>query len=225
MSTSVKACPSRTSFSSRGTQKHSLQESPLSTTPNLHWIAGYIWGIADDVLRDVYVRGKYRDVILPMTVAATTRRGARTHPEGRSRQESRARRDRARQPEDFTRACVRTGLLQHLEVHAPRPARPGQPAATHRYVGSSREPHVQAQEAVEDCADHAGRDGGARCQEGPPARHRTRPAPRAVRVSRRLEGAVPGTLPVRLGAKMFHSKQRLPPLGWTGATAAWVTLV
>ena len=25
-------------------------------------------GIADDVLRDVYVRGKYRDVILPMTV-------------------------------------------------------------------------------------------------------------------------------------------------------------
>ena len=38
------------------------------TTPNLNWIAAYIWGIADDVLRDVYVRGKYRDVILPMTV-------------------------------------------------------------------------------------------------------------------------------------------------------------
>lgn len=34
----------------------------------LNWIAGFIWGIADDVLRDVYVRGKYRDVILPMTV-------------------------------------------------------------------------------------------------------------------------------------------------------------
>ena len=34
----------------------------------LHWIANYIWGIADDVLRDLYVRGKYRDVILPMTV-------------------------------------------------------------------------------------------------------------------------------------------------------------
>ena len=28
----------------------------------------FIWGIADDVLRDVYVRGKYRDVILLMTV-------------------------------------------------------------------------------------------------------------------------------------------------------------
>jgi type I restriction enzyme M protein len=32
------------------------------------WIANFIWGIADDVLRDVYVRGKYRDVILPMLV-------------------------------------------------------------------------------------------------------------------------------------------------------------
>ena len=34
----------------------------------LNWIAGFLWGIADDVLRDLYVRGKYRDVILPMTV-------------------------------------------------------------------------------------------------------------------------------------------------------------
>jgi type I restriction enzyme M protein len=33
-----------------------------------HAIVGFIWNIADDVLRDVYVRGKYRDVILPMTV-------------------------------------------------------------------------------------------------------------------------------------------------------------
>ena len=39
-----------------------------TTIPSLNWIANYIWGIADDVLRDVYVRGKYRDVILPMTV-------------------------------------------------------------------------------------------------------------------------------------------------------------
>src|SRR4030042_4937913 len=31
-------------------------------------ITNFIWGIADDVLRDIYVRGKYRDVILPMTV-------------------------------------------------------------------------------------------------------------------------------------------------------------
>jgi type I restriction enzyme M protein len=34
----------------------------------LKWIANFIWGIADDVLRDLYVRGKYCDVILPMTV-------------------------------------------------------------------------------------------------------------------------------------------------------------
>jgi type I restriction enzyme M protein len=35
---------------------------------DLNWIVNFIWGIADDVLRDIYVRGKYRDVILPMTV-------------------------------------------------------------------------------------------------------------------------------------------------------------
>src|SRR5437660_16187 len=34
----------------------------------LRWIEDFIWNIADDVLRDIYVRGKYRDVILPMTV-------------------------------------------------------------------------------------------------------------------------------------------------------------
>lgn len=34
----------------------------------LHGIANFIWSIADDVLRDLYVRGKYRDVILPMMV-------------------------------------------------------------------------------------------------------------------------------------------------------------
>ena len=34
----------------------------------LNWLTNFIWNIADDVLRDVYVRGKYRDVILPMTV-------------------------------------------------------------------------------------------------------------------------------------------------------------
>jgi type I restriction enzyme M protein len=34
----------------------------------LNWIANFIWNIANDILRDVYVRGKYRDVILPMTV-------------------------------------------------------------------------------------------------------------------------------------------------------------
>ena len=39
-----------------------MDQSQLSS------ITSFIWGIADDVLRDLYVRGKYRDVILPMTV-------------------------------------------------------------------------------------------------------------------------------------------------------------
>ena len=39
-----------------------MQDSQLSQ------ISNFIWGVADDYLRDLYVRGKYRDVILPMTV-------------------------------------------------------------------------------------------------------------------------------------------------------------
>ena len=35
---------------------------------DVYWIANYIWGIVDDILRDLYVRGKYRDVSLPMIV-------------------------------------------------------------------------------------------------------------------------------------------------------------
>lgn len=40
----------------------------MSPAANVHKITFFIWGIADDVLRDLYVRGKYRDVILPFTV-------------------------------------------------------------------------------------------------------------------------------------------------------------
>ncbi len=39
-----------------------MQDSQLDA------ISNFIWNIADTVLRDLYVRGKYRDVILPMTV-------------------------------------------------------------------------------------------------------------------------------------------------------------
>ena len=46
----------------------SLSSERMGNNGDLNWIANYIWGIADDVLRDLYVRGKYRDVILPMTV-------------------------------------------------------------------------------------------------------------------------------------------------------------
>ena len=40
----------------------------MSNDQNINWITNFLWGIADDVLRDLYVRGKYRDVILPMVV-------------------------------------------------------------------------------------------------------------------------------------------------------------
>ncbi|MFP4388424.1 MAG: N-6 DNA methylase [Desulfococcaceae bacterium] len=37
--------------------------------PSVHnKLVSFIWSIADDCLRDIYVRGKYRDVILPMVV-------------------------------------------------------------------------------------------------------------------------------------------------------------
>lgn len=38
------------------------------TTTSHNKLVSFIWSIADDCLRDVYVRGKYRDVILPMVV-------------------------------------------------------------------------------------------------------------------------------------------------------------
>lgn len=38
------------------------------TTASHNKLVSFIWSIADDCLRDIYVRGKYRDVILPMVV-------------------------------------------------------------------------------------------------------------------------------------------------------------
>lgn len=35
---------------------------------NFSEVSNFIWQVADDILRDIYVKGKYRDVILPMTV-------------------------------------------------------------------------------------------------------------------------------------------------------------
>lgn len=53
-----------------GTKEQQEQvSSPLNMHNQVHnQIVSFIWNIADDCLRDVYVRGKYRDVILPMTV-------------------------------------------------------------------------------------------------------------------------------------------------------------
>lgn len=42
-------------------------------------IVNFIWGIADDVLRDVYTRGKYRDIILPFYRIKKNRCPIRAH--------------------------------------------------------------------------------------------------------------------------------------------------
>ena len=48
--------------------RRNLHGRTLLQDTQLSQISNFIWGVADDYLRDVYVRGKYRDVILPMTV-------------------------------------------------------------------------------------------------------------------------------------------------------------
>ena len=80
MSLKWKYCPTKNSTASdaRGRRIHAGEDMRgnhlIYWTPNYmnntthNSIVSFIWGIADDVLRDVYVRGKYRDVILPMTV-------------------------------------------------------------------------------------------------------------------------------------------------------------
>ncbi len=45
-----------------------MKSGKVQDQTQIKWIADFIWNIADDRLRDVYVRGKYRDVILPFTV-------------------------------------------------------------------------------------------------------------------------------------------------------------
>src|SRR5258706_4676051 len=49
--------------------EHAPVRSRLSMDQTTHIkIVSLIWGIADDVLRDLFKRGKYPDVILPMCV-------------------------------------------------------------------------------------------------------------------------------------------------------------
>ena len=87
----------------------------------LTWVTNYIWGIADDVLRDLYVRGKYRDVILPMTVLRRLRRGARSPAkQSRARHEGLAGREQA----SSTR-IRRSGRLRGRPSTTPRSSRCG----------------------------------------------------------------------------------------------------
>ena len=101
------------------------------TNGGLNWIANYIWGIADDVLRDLYVRGKYRDVILPMTVLS--RLNAVLEDSKQAVLAMKATFDAASVVElDPGLRQAGACFLQHLPPHAERPARPRQPPAAHR---------------------------------------------------------------------------------------------
>lgn len=126
-------------------QKQAGQDSPRSPTGSqdeetapktssevassqLSWIVNFIWGIADDVLRDLYVRGKYRDVILPMTVLR--RLDAVLEPTKQAVLDMKASLDAAdvvHQDQALRQGC-RPGVLQHFQAHPARPPRPRQPA-------------------------------------------------------------------------------------------------
>lgn len=87
----------------------------------LNWIANFIWGIADDVLRDIYVRGKYRDVILPMTVIR--RLDAVLEPTKRAVLEMKERLDKAGIANQDAALKQASGLAFYntLSLHSPRP--------------------------------------------------------------------------------------------------------
>ena len=165
----------------------------------LNWIANFIWGIADDVLRDLYVRGKYRDVILPMTVLR--RLDAVLEPTKQAVLDMKATLDQAgiTNQDPALRQAAGQVVLQHLEVHAARPARPRQPAAAQgRLRGLPR--RLLAQRAGDprelrvpqpDPAPVQGRRAGHADREVPRPRHQPQPQPGAQR--RRLgQAARPG---------------------------------
>ena len=81
--------------------------STATSNADLNWIANYIWGIADDVLRDLYVRGKYRDVILPMTVLR--RLDAVLEPSKQAVRDARAMLDEAGIVEQDAALCAAAG--------------------------------------------------------------------------------------------------------------------
>ena len=99
------------------------------TNGDITWIANYIWGICDDVLRDLYTRGKYRDVVLPMTVL----RRLDVVLEGTKQAvlDMKEMLDQAQSGRPGRRLVpsIGTGFLQHFEVHIERPPGTGQPSA------------------------------------------------------------------------------------------------
>src|SRR5947207_12687577 len=70
-------------------------------------IVSFIWGIADDVLRDLFKRGKYPDVILPMCVIR--RMDAVLEPAKQKVLETKNMLDEARITEQRTALCDAAG--------------------------------------------------------------------------------------------------------------------
>ena len=95
--------------------------------PQLNWIANFIWGIADDVLRDLYVRGKYQDVILPMTVLRRLDSLLEPNKPAVLEMKALARKGEDHPPGPGTASGRRPSVLQYIEVHAARPQGPRQP--------------------------------------------------------------------------------------------------
>ena len=100
-------------------------------------IVSFIWGVAD-LIRDTFKRGKYQDVILPLTVlrrldcvlAPTKAEGARGPGQVQGQ---------ARQPRPAAAARIRVRLLQHValrlrEAARRRAPRRAEPAQLHRRV-------------------------------------------------------------------------------------------
>ena len=91
--------------------------------PQISSISNFIWNIADSVLRDHYMRGKYRDVILPMTVIR--RLDAVLAPTKEVVLAEKEKLERSRRPVSRSRTPTYSdsgrGLLQHIALHARQP--------------------------------------------------------------------------------------------------------
>jgi type I restriction enzyme M protein len=93
-------------------------------------IVSFIWGIADDVLRDLFKRGKYPDVILPMCVIR--RMDAVLEPTKQAVLDTKKMLDAAGITEQKAVLCNTAGqaFYNTSKVHPARPQIARQPPAT-----------------------------------------------------------------------------------------------
>ena len=106
---------------------------------DLNWITNFIWGIADDVLRDLYVRGKYRDVILPMMVLRRLDAVLEPTKQAVLDDEGQPRQGGHHQPGRRPSPGGRAGVLQHVALH---PARSPEPRASQQQLKADFEAYL-----------------------------------------------------------------------------------